>query len=270
MALVSVYEKAEDVPEALKDEYKEVGGKWVIDLDNVDALPTVAALKNENAQRRISEKNATTKLKLFGDLDPATVQAQIARIPELELAADGKIDDKKLDKLVDARLASKVGPIQLELDRTKTDLTEAQKALDEFRTKDKTRTIHDTVRSAATKAKVRPEALEDALMLAERVMDVDESGRVVTKDNVGFTPGVDPTVWFTEVQPKRIHWWGETVGGGAGGSGNGSSTANPFANETWNLTEQGRIVTANPERANQLARAAGTTVGGGKPPPKRK
>jgi hypothetical protein len=271
MALKSVYEKAEDVPEALKDEYKEVDGKWVIDVENVDALPRVATLKNENAQRRISEKKAKDALSAFGDLKPEEVRSQLERIPELELAAEGKIDDKKIEKIVETRLNSKVAPIQRELDQTKQKLGESEKVITEYRVKEKTRTIHDSVRQAASKAKLRPEALEDALMLGERVLDVDDTGNVVTKDGVGVTPGVDPSVWFTELQSKRPHWWGETVGGGAGGNQGGTSAGkNPFTHEDWDMTEQGRIHRENPTRAAQLAKAAGTVVGGGKPPPKRK
>lgn len=42
--------------------------------------------------------------------------------------------------------------------------------------------------------------------------------------------------------------------GGAGG------TTNPFAKETFNLTEQGRILKENPAQAKELATAAGVTI----------
>lgn len=42
--------------------------------------------------------------------------------------------------------------------------------------------------------------------------------------------------------------------GGAGG------TTNPFAKETFNLTEQGRILKENPAQAKELAAAAGVTI----------
>lgn len=43
-----------------------------------------------------------------------------------------------------------------------------------------------------------------------------------------------------------------------GGSGGG--TANPFAKETFNLTEQGKMLRENPEHARALASAAGVTI----------
>lgn len=107
-------------------------------------------------------------------------------------------------------------------------------------------------------------------MLAERVFEVDDEGNVTTKDGVGVTPGIAADVWLTEMQDKRPHWWPQSQGGGAGGSGGGGAGGkNPFSAEGWNLTEQGRLVRENPEKADQMAKAAGTTVGGGRPAAKK-
>jgi len=42
---------------------------------------------------------------------------------------------------------------------------------------------------------------------------------------------------------------------------------NPWKAETWNVTEQGNIVRTDRARADKLAAAAGTKVGGLKPKP---
>ena len=44
-----------------------------------------------------------------------------------------------------------------------------------------------------------------------------------------------------------------------GGTG-GSSTENPFAKESFNLTKQGELLKSNPEQAKALAAAAGVTL----------
>lgn len=46
----------------------------------------------------------------------------------------------------------------------------------------------------------------------------------------------------------------EPAGGGGGGS------TNPFAKDTFNLTEQGRLLRENPAHAKELAAAAGVTI----------
>lgn len=263
------------VPEKYQSLYIEKDSKYVIDVTVKGMKPEIEVTRVHEALRKERTDHGTTKTKLkpfetLGDLE--TVQAQLARIPELEIAAEGKIDEKKIDKLVETRINQRLAPVQRERDTFKTQFEESQKTIDSFKTQDKTRKIHDAVRAQASKVKLRGEALEDALMLAERHLEVrDDDSAVVVRDGVGVTAGVDPATWMTEMQTKRPHWFGESVGGGAGGnSGNVSGTQNPFSNETWNLTAQGKIYNENPQRAENLARAAGTTIGGGKPAPKRK
>ena len=43
-------------------------------------------------------------------------------------------------------------------------------------------------------------------------------------------------------------------------SGSGGNITNPFAKETFNLTEQGRLLRSNPEQARSMAAAAGVTL----------
>ncbi|WP_332719257.1 hypothetical protein [Pelagibacterium mangrovi] len=45
MALKTILDTLDDVPEVLHAEYKEVDGKFVLDLEGIDAYPTVVNLK---------------------------------------------------------------------------------------------------------------------------------------------------------------------------------------------------------------------------------
>ncbi|QFR59625.1 hypothetical protein P6F33_gp24 [Pseudomonas phage Quinobequin-P09] len=102
------------------------------------------------------------------------------------------------------------------------------------------------------------------------MLEVNEEGKVVTRDGVGVTPGIDATVWLTEMQSKKTHWWGPSQGGGAGGNRSGSGGgANPWSADGWNMTEQGRILKENRSRAEQMAKSAGTTIGGPRPQPRK-
>lgn len=260
-----------EVPEAFRGEYKQVGDKWIVDVEGgFKTEEDVTRLSGALAKERNDHSQTKKKFEPFQSLgNLEDVQAQLARIPELEIAAEGKVDDKKIEKLVEARLAQKVAPIQRELDQTKNQLGEATKTVESYKTKERTRTIHDAIRAAASGAKVAESAVEDALLLGERVFDVDDQGRVLAKDGVGVTPGIDASVWFTEMQKKRPHWWGPSQGGGASGSGGGGGGVNPWSAEHWNMTEQGKIYNQDPARAEQLAKSAGTEIGGGKPQPKK-
>lgn len=283
MALKLSVEKLDDVPEAVRTEYKEVTGpngakSFVLDLDgNIQQHPSSAALRNELAQRRISEKRATDELavlapfKVLGDL--ADVQAKLDRFPELEAAAAGKLDDKKIQELVEGKLNARLAPVQRELQKAQTMLAEKDKALEGYSVKERTRSVHDAVREAVGKSKgFIQHAADDAIVFAERMLEVSEDGRVVTKDGVGVTPGVDAAIWLQEMQQRKPHWWGGTAGGGAPGSngGGGAGGENPFTHEGWNLTKQGELLKLDRAKAEQMARSAGTSVGGPRPQKKAK
>lgn len=259
-----------EVPEAFRGEYKQQGDVWVIDLEGgLKTQEDVTRLTGALQKERNDHSATKTKLRPFEGMNIDEVTAQLARIPELELAAEGKIDDKKINAIVETRLAAKVAPVQRQLDLANNQLVEANKTIETFKSEKTTRTIHDAVRSAASKNKVLDTAIDDALLVGERTLEIDAAGNVVTRDNVGFTPGVSAEVWLTEMQQKRPHWWGPSQGGGAGGGGGGGGPVkNPFTHENWNLTEQGRLYQIDPTKAEQLAKAAGTTVGGGRPPKK--
>lgn len=276
MAVKTVYDNVEDIPEGLKDDYKETKdaktGKvaFVLDLDGpIEVLPPVRSLKDEAARRRIESTELNKKLekyKALGDLDPTDILAKLDKYPELEAALAGKTDDEKINAIVEARVKTKLGGVERERDTWKAKAAEQEKTIESFTTAERNRKIQSAATAAARTAKVLEHAFEDVGILAERVLDIDEDGNVVTKDNVGVTPGLTPEQWLVELQAKRPHWWGPTSGGGAsGGRGAAGGGANPWTADNWNVTEQGRIYSQDPKRADSLAKAAGTVVGGRRP-----
>ena len=276
MALKAIYDKQEDIPEAYRDLYTERDDKW--ELTGIEGIKTTAdteRLQTSLTKERTEHKATKAKLDKFGELDPEQVQRDADEIGELKTAletaeaaaGDNKPDEAQIEKLVEARVATVVKPIQRDLDKALALSQEQGDTITAHQLKDTNRSIGDAVRTAATDAKLIPSALDDALMLAERVFEIDEHGTILTRDNVGVTPGIDPMVWFTEMQDKRAHWWPSSTGGGAngGGGGGGGGGDNPFKHEGWNMTKQGEILRSDPDRASRLAISAGTTVGGPKP-----
>ena len=261
------YDQSDAIPDAVKHLYKEQDGKFLIIgpaeiKTNDDVLRVQEALRKE----REDHKKAKKQLVQFKDLDPDDVYAKLDRIKELEAAADGKIDEGKISEMVETRIKTKTAPLERQISSLTSERDDALIAVREFEAEDMRRKIHDQIRKAAAAANIRDTAMDDATIIGEKIFDVDEDGRVLTKDGVGVTPGVEPSVWFTEIKANRPHWWAESQGAGARGSdGRMSSGNNPFTAESWNLTEQGKILTADRTKAEQLAKAAGTTIGGGKP-----
>lgn len=277
MVLKAIYENKEEIPEGFSELYTERGGKW--ELSGIEGIKTAADVDRISVgltKEREEHKKTKEKLAAFGELDPTQAQKDADQIHELQTkletaeaaAGDGKPDEAVIDKLVEARVATVVKPLQRDLDKANKLNVENGDTITAFELKDTNRSITDAVRKAAGESKIVTSAMEDVLMLSERVFEVAEDGGVLTRDNVGVTPGIDPVVWLSEMQDKRSHWWPTSQGGGAGGgngSGGGSMADNPFSFKGWNMTKQGEEVRTNPERAARLAQSAGTTVGGLKP-----
>lgn len=281
--LKPTYEKIDDVPEAHRELYTEKGGKW--ELTGVEGVKTTADVDRLSKSLHAAQednKKLKAALKAFEPLGkPDEVQAKLDRIEELEAlaAAAGGTDEKKIEELVtkrvEGKLRSATTPLERQLKQINDERTALAEELTALKAEKTRRTLHDEIRAAATHKDVnmRVEAIEDAQILGERVFEVTTDGKVLTRDGVpGITPGLKPAEWLRDLQQSRPHWWPETVGGkargGAGGGGNPGE--NPWAADTWNMTKQGQFVRQfGMERAGKMAAAAGTTVGGARPAPKK-
>ena len=270
MALKIELDTLDEVPSHFHELYSEVDGKFT--LTGIEGLKTqkdinnlTTALTKERADHKQTKERYQPILSLGKEIPD--IISMIDRIPELEALASGKVDETKIEQLVESRIKAKLSPVEraLEAERQRAMLLENEN--NNFKHEKKITTIHSALRKAAKETKVRSDALDDAVMLAERYFELDETGAVIGRsDSNGVIPGMDPVAWFMENQSKRAYLWGETVGGGASGSGNNfAGIANPWSYDNWNLTEQGKILKANASRADQLAKAAGTSIGGGRP-----
>lgn len=268
MGLKAVVENLDNVDERYHDLYEERDGKY--QLKRIEGMRTdadVERLQTALSKEREEHRRTKDSYSFLKGMDLDDVRERLDSFEELKIRAEkGDVSDEKLDQLVEARIKTKTAPLMRELDQLKGERDQLKETVGTFEAKEKRRTIKDAVTKAAQESKLRSEALEDAVMLAESVMQIDDEGNVITKDGVGVTPGVDPKVWLSDMQERRPHWWPESVGGGAnGGRGKAGGGLNPWTAKNWNMTEQGRIFKENPDRAHQMAKAAGTKVGGGRP-----
>lgn len=275
-----VYDKEEDIPEAHRELYSKKdedddNSKW--ELTGVAGLKTQADIDrlNESIKKERAEtKKFKDKLAVWSEFDHEQVVKDKEELEEARIrleAGDGKMDDEKIEKIVEARVTAQVAPVKRDLEK----MTEEREGLAgrvvDFEASDVKRTITDSVRQAATGLKIIDTAMEDVLMLGERVFEITDDGAILTRDEVGCTPGIAPDIWLSEMQEKRPHWWPSSKGSGAGGSGGGGGfTENPFTREHWNMTKQGQAIREDKDKAERMAKAAGTTVGGPVPAEPRK
>ena len=217
MRLKAVVDNLNDVPEHFHEAYVERDGKYFLDVIGIKTDVDIARIQATLSAEREAHKATKAAFKVLDGYDLSDVVAKLDKYGELELLAEGaKIDEAKLNEMVEKRIANRLTPIEREKNRLSDLAKELEGKVGQYQQQAKIRNIHDSLREACLAAKVRPEAVDDVLLWGEKICDYDEGlGKVVTRDNVGVTPGIDPAVWLSEIQAKRPHWWGEMVGTGA-------------------------------------------------------
>ena len=278
MALKDQYASKDEIPEAFRELYTERDGRW--ECTGISGMKTSAdvdrvqrSLDKERSEHSASKAKLREHADRWGELDYDDVMSKLDRIPELEEAAKGKLDDDKIEEIVSRRVDSRIKTKTAPLERDLAKLTKERDSFAEenqgLKGKERVRTIRDSVQEALIKSKVIDAAREDALFRAEYVFDLVD-GKPATKEGVGVTPGLDPSGWLEEIQPNRPHWWGDAQGGGASGSGGGGpSGENYWAAGNWNVTKQGQYIKEHGmEKAKRMAERAGSSLNATHPPKK--
>lgn len=259
------YPSADAIPEGYSGLYTEVDG--VFKLTGVRGLKTpddITALQGALTKERDAHKDTKKRFAALDGQDIDEVLTKLDRIGELEAASGGSLDDAAIDKIVETRIQSRLNPVNRELQAAQTQVEELSGQVKSYQQKDQTRKIRDELSKVGRTLKVTDTAFEDMLMIGGMMFTVDESGAVVTNDATGV-PGLAAQVWLTEQQKARPHWFPTSQGANAQGGKGGGGQNNPFTADNWNLTEQGKMVREDPQLAAQMAKQAGTTVGGRKP-----
>jgi hypothetical protein len=272
------YKTRDELPKGMEELYDEVDGEFKLTgVEGMKSQDDIVRIQTSLVNERKDHKATKDKLKAITDVLPEGVTPEqlvekLDSIEELEAkaaaAGKDKPDEDAINRIVETRVKRALAPIERERDQLKKqvgDLSTERDTLSSERTRTK---IEGAVGKVAQELKVVGTAIDDVMLRAGNLFEIDEAGRVVTKEGVdGVAPGLDPKAWLTDMQEKASHWWAASVGGGANGSkGGGALNGNPFSAKNWNLTEQGNYVKQHGmEKAQQLAKQAGTTVGGPRP-----
>lgn len=273
--LKAVYDSLDDIPESVEDFrslFVERDGRYELSgLAGVKTTADIERLQKNLSLERDAHKQTKEKFRPFAELDPDEVFQKLDRLPELEAAASGKLDDAAIEEIAakraDGAVRSKLAPVQRELKAAQSELEQLREQNAALASERAARQRQDALRPLMAKANVLPEHYEDVELYAERHLEQTEDGQWVAKDGVGVTPGLQPKEWLAEMLEKRPGWVPASVGGGAKGSGGGGAGgSNPFSAKGWNVTAQGQLIsTKGLEYATRMAEAAGTKVGGARP-----
>ncbi len=246
MALKNKYASAGEVPAELKPFYVERDGAWLLDSERNEELrlTNVTVMKERDAL-----------LKRFEGIDPDAVRQLADEKRKLEEAAQLKAGE--FEKVLEARTKAAV---------TATEQKYAPKLaeLDTVNGRLSALLIDDAVVSEATKRGLRTTALPDlkarARMTFKLVNGVPQAfdGETARTGKDGFSP-LTLAEWVDSLVSDAPHLFEANAGGGATGSGSrgaGSGVVNPFRKESWNLTEQVKLLKTNPGLAARLKASA--------------
>ena len=271
-SLKAVHDTQDEIPEVYRDLYAERGGKW--ELTGITGVKTQAdvdrvqeALRKEKDDHKKAKESARAWIDTGWKLEDVRERMEKWDEIQLKLENAGKLNDEQIDKIVESRIKSRLGPVERQNKELNEQLQAASQQVSAFQEKERIATIHSEARKARIKTGAYESADEDINFAAERMLEILEDGRVVTKDGVGVTPGVTADIWLQEMQSKRAHWWPPSEGGGAKGAKIGiQASKNPWSATNWNLTEQGNFINENGmEKAQQMAALANSRVGATRP-----
>ena len=277
------YSTTEELPEGFEQLYTERNGRFELTgIEGVKTQSDIDKVTEGLRKERADHKTTKERLQKFGEVDPETLPATLAELEEARarietLTKEGVLDPTKTEPLISAAVKRALGPVEREKSQLQRDLDLARKTVvekdaevNDLKTSAKQRSIELTLRDAAVTGKVIPQALEDVVMFGSRVFDITDDGRILTRDNVsGVTPGLEAQQWLKDMQQYKPHWWPMSQGGGSrGGPGGGNNRAeNPWSNEAWNITNQGKYVREHgAEKGAQAAAAMGSKLGATRPP----
>jgi hypothetical protein len=243
------YQKQEEIPADLAGHYVQRDGSWFFDCDDGAEKGRLEDIRqnNINLKRELDEQK-----RRFDGIDPDAVREAMEakrRIDEGEFRKNGDFE---------AALQSRVSPIEKRAKEAEAAAATANALLLELQ-------IDHGAVAAATKRGLAPTAIADLTARARNAFRLVNNAPVAVEAD-GQTPrlgkdGLSPMSfdeWADSLAAEAPHLFERNSGGGAAGSGTSSSSGvkNPWRKESWNLTEQMKLIRSDPKQAEQLKASA--------------
>lgn len=276
MALKFKVKSKNEIPAEQAAFYTERDGAWVLDVDGAVDPASVEELRRTSKAKLDEFRNTNVALMKerdelkhrFEGIDPDEVRKLAEEKRKLEEANQLKAGE--VEKVLESRLKG----LRAELDKQLAGVTAERDALNSRLASIQ---IDQAVVSEATKRGLRPTAIPDITSRARSTFKLvngvaqvfDGDGQTVRVGKDGTSP-MTLAEWIDAQASEAPHLFESNAGGGGGGatshygnaSGGGAGARqqglprNPFKKETWNLTEQMRLMRKDPQLAARLRAAA--------------
>lgn len=240
MALKNVISKDdhEKLPDVLKAEYKEVDGKFTLDVEGLeDNTALKKALEQERENRRKAEGKATTAAQLTKKYEDLGLSPE--EITTLKATLDQDEETKLLAKKdIEGLVAKRTEAMKKDFDK-KVETANAERDSEKAkRVSGLAKVLQNSVRSAVAGIKdVHQTAGNDIWLNARDIFRVNDENEAVAYEADGTTvrfgkDGKTPLTigeWLDGSREEKPHWFLATAGGsgatqsGTGGKGNGKT-----------------------------------------------
>lgn len=264
MALKSVIENPDDILDALKEHYKEttIAGRtmYVLSVEGITEHPDVLNLKSAHekqkaANRTLQSDLAAARSRLEGLPDDFDGEAYEA----LKTTAEGKAP---------AQTDAQVAQVRTQLEKKHaTEVGKKDDRINVLQNQINKLTVEDGLSKALDESGVDPAFKPGAMALlkskgAVKLVEEDGEFKALVETDMGPMPIAKYVQDWSGSDEGKIYVKKPT-GGDAPGSNGRNLGENPWDTHGGkvkpNLTKQSEYITAHPEKARQLAKAAGVT-----------
>ena len=173
----------------------------------------VRGLKANNESLLGEKKTIMEKLTSFADIeDPKAALEALKFVRENEQAR--LIQEGKFDEVIEKKVSAVRQEAKAVIDELTSKFELTSKEAESFRAKYRTKIVDDTLRQAAIEAGVRPEALDDIILMGRLEFSLaDDNETVDSRDSKGNlrknSDGivVTPKVWVEDLKSRKPYLW---------------------------------------------------------------
>jgi hypothetical protein len=257
MALAAIVESLDAVPEPLREYYKEVEGKFILDA-NVEEHPNTLGLRKALGTEREEKKKLAEKVKKVEAVDwekwEALKDLELEELntwkEEREKNANGKAKlPEEVEQVVIKRTEGMRKKYETQIDALSGDVKKKDQTIDTLRTELTKTKIETAIIAACGKMGVRSSAIEDVVNWGLKRFRINDDGLVVQVgpdgeelfDTDAMSP-MTPEAALQQVASTKAHWFEPSGGGGAGGGGNKGGAPTNRKRSEMSLAEQSEYI----------------------------
>jgi hypothetical protein len=270
MTLEAVLQDKTKIPAGLEAHYVEVDGTFVLDVPGMKTQTDFDKYA-EALKKRFADGAADLDKKGGGHLNRDDILAAVGDAFK-KFTPGGKPGNGAGGDPAGGDVAQRLHDLERNVASLTEDNTKLTKERDTALSTSRDTTIRNALTEAAGTAGADPSGVPNLVTLTQENFEIAQDGTVVTKLEAGqgVSPNVKPGDYFASIaRDKQFRmFWPASKGAGAdagdGGAGGGAGDlgkGNPWTKAGWNMTEQGRVYTADKKEAERLMGVAGVKLG---------